>query len=673
MTQKAVLVDLETRSRVNLEACNIDRYARHPSTEVLCMSWKLREKGSIIRTWLPTHEVPDIFYEPGLILFSHNTTFEELIFRHVMRKHGFPLYQQKQWRCTMVQAAYLNLPRKLSEVCTFLDLEYQKDKEGNAVMKRLCRPQQVGKVQAKKLGIPENERKVTEVDGIFYGGAFDENLDKHVKLHAYCEQDVRAEEALHENLPFTLDRREKKLWFLDRLINQRGIPIDLDFCHGAMKIQAKAHEDGCRRLSEITSGRICSPDQVRAMPAELAKYGIVIPNMQAETVEEYLKKTDLPTEARDILRLRAELSFKAHKKFEAAICNVSPDGRLREQIQFYQASTGRWGGRGVQLHNLKRPVEKWPSPGVVEAIKNADPVLLQMLVDDHNKTYGTTMTLIDALSCSIRSMICPPEGFELAISDYAAIEARVLSWLAGCKVQLKQFQNGEDVYLGLASKIYRIPLEQMSKKTHAAERQVGKAGILGLGYGMGAVKFAGTLGVGKDDVKPFHYDVVSTYRGTYPEIPEFWKTLERAALYTVKSGKHCMGGPIEFRMEDKWLTLRLPSGRKLFYFRPFITAGKFGDVVAYYGARHAEVMWGGVWTENVVQATARDLLACAIIVANNQGLKTILHVHDEMVNEIEEGNKWQLEETHRIMSYVPSWAEGCPVEAETHAEKRYCK
>ena len=668
----ALEVDLETRSRINLKKCGVDRYAQHLSTEVLCLAWCTVDETPP-RLWLPGDEVPDEFFRDELILFAHNAVFEELLFRYVMRKHGFPAYKQTQWRCTAVQAALMNLPRSLDGVGKALEIgSAKKDETGKRVMNRLCRPQKASKKALLEAGLPDKEKDVTEENGEFFGGLYDDTPAKHEKLREYCKQDVIAESAVRERTLF-LTAQEKRLWFVDREINQRGIPIDRRFCEQALAIHGKIYSEGCTRLSELTEGRITSPDQTTGIPTEVARYGVVMPDLQSGTVNEFLRKKDLPEEVREILTIRSGLGFKAHKKYEAALANLSPDGRCREQIQFAQAGTGRWGGKGVQFHNLKKPLSGWPCQGAVNAILSGEVEELRSVLKEWNENKGGRFTVVDALSRSVRQMVMPGEGWELAVSDYASIEARVLSWVAGCKTQLQQFLNDEDVYLGLASRIYKTPLESMSKETHPDERQVGKAGILGLGYGMGAIKFAGTLGVAEEDVKTFHYDVVSTYRGTYPEIPELWRTLERAALYTVKTGKQCNGGMIVFRKEGDFLTLQLPSGRKLFYFKPEIQKGTYGPRVSYQGPRHRENMWGGVWVENVVQAIARDLLACALIICHNHGLRTILHVHDEIVNEVREGDQAAVQLTHDIMSFVPEWAKGCPIAAETSTTKRYNK
>lgn len=636
-------IDFETRSKVDLRKHGLSRYAHDPSTEILCLSYKVGKLRP--KTWRPGQKIPTVFQQAideRWTWCAFNAPFERTIFQWIAGpRFGFPVPPIELWRCTMARASYNGLPRGLGNCTSALELaQAAKSHDGHKLMMKMTRP-----------------RKPTKKDPRIW--IEDEESIKN--LVSYCEQDTIAEEAVefHTTEPpqFEID-----VWRADRAINERGIPIDVPLCKGAVKILNAAKKAAVDELKEITDGVITSPWEIQRIIKFVTARGVNIENLQEETVAIALKDSYIDPVAKRVLEIRAECQSAAVKKYQAAVDTTDEDGRCREQLWYYKASTGRWAGKGIQPHNFKR--NQAISDQVIRAITIGDFELCQLL-------WGSNV--VPVLATAIKGLVCAPEGWSLVSSDLAGIEARVLQWIAGNERVLQMFRDGSDIYKDMASKIYSCSIDDVSK----AQRQLGKTAVLGLGYQMGAAKFlVSCLQSGIDITEEFATEVVRIYRESNAPVVQFWKRIEKACIAAMDTRNGVSFGRLKFRKERNWLTIELPQ-RKIYYHSPKITTekGLYGPekkLSFRNAAGNREATYGGKLTENVVQAISRDILATALLQAESENLRTVLHVHDSITVECKtEDVDKTVEAVNRIMTTVPSWARGLPLGAETISGKRY--
>lgn len=653
--RRTVTIDFETFSELDLRKSSPWAYAEHPSTRVLCMGYQFHDSEiNATHLWTPVRiqYAPPFLGKGELLHFeAHNAEFERAIWETIMVPQ-FGFTEDVTWDCTAARAAALALPRKLAEVNKVLGLETEKDDGGHRLMLQVCKPRK-----------PSKKNPATN---------WLDDEDKMTRLYEYCLQDVRAQVALSKRIR-QLSAREKEIWDVDQRINQRGISYDSELVDSASHLW----EENCRRLnaelSDLTWGFVTKGTQNKKLLTYLQGGYPDITSVNKESVESLLLRNKWPDVDR-VLRIRQESSKSSVAKYSAISTRASLDGRVRSLFMFHGASTGRWAGKAVQLQNLPtgRGLETFDPEICIATAKFGDLDLLEAL-------YEKPM---DYLSACIRGAFVPGEGKTFACADYSAIEARVLLWLVGDPA-LDKFRQGVDIYKDLASKIYHIPIEEVTD----AQRQLGKQGILGLGYGMGPDKFVATCAsYGIEIDEELAKNVVDTYRKTFQHVVRFWYALENTALECIRTKKQTQCGRLRWGIKDDFLHCQLPSGRLLSYYKPSIQEVEtpWGEMKlavhfegpispAGFGLQHT---YGGKLTENVVQAIARDVLADAMVHLEKEGFPIVMHVHDEVLCEVPIVD-FQLKDRknhfENIMNSPPDWAPDLPIEIDVWYGNRYHK
>lgn len=637
-------IDFETTGTVDLKKVGAWMYSRHKDTDVLCMAWALDGE---VHIWKPGDPFPissKAFYQSNIE--AHNFFFEQAIWTNIMvARYGWPEIPEGKGRCSAALAASKGLPRKLEYVAQVLKLKNQKDPRGQ-------------KLILKTNGL---KRKVL-------------NETEFSDLCAYCKQDVEVERELSQRLG-ELSPRELAVWQLDQRINLRGIYFDRATVKRSMGIIGKYTDDLKGKVGTLTGGVVTSTNQVTKTIEWLATQGVKVHDLTKETVAKALARGDsLQTEAREILTIRAALAKNSVKKLEAMQNVADSDERIRDCFMYHGASTGRWTGKLVQLQNLPR--------GTVNDLDTCFDLINAGDLELFKSCYPDVM---GAVSSCIRGMLTAKPGHTLIAADYNAIETRVLFWLAIELAGLQKFSKGVDLYVDMASDIYRT--EKVSK----LQRQVGKTAILGLGYQMGAEKFFDTCQLNGIDLDTeLAKGVVTTYRSKYQSVVRFWYDMEDAARKAFKNpGKKYSVGKLMwvFDQGQNILGLRLPSGRYLHYWWPSVESvtredkegNKFTkDALCFWSVDSTTKKWakestyGGKLVENAVQAVARDLLAEAMLTVEKNGPKIVLHAHDEIVIEHPEDSPAE-DLLKSCMEQAGDWAEGLPLKVETWVSRRYKK
>lgn len=650
-----ITLDFETFSELNVKTVGAFRYAEHPSTDILCLRWNYPEDKDHVYLWTPDddfEELDDLFraIELGEKVEAHNAQFEWCIWNTVGReKYDFPELPLKQLYCSAAKGAGCSMPRSLEGLGEALNTPIKKDKEGHNVMLQLSKPRKPTK---------------NNPDPVFTKEKYPE---KYERLYNYCGDDVLSEKSASNLLP-ELSPYERKVWMLDQIINRRGIYCDIQLCKIAVSFAEKFQKKLLKELVELTEGQVKTAKQVAKLKAWLHSEGVEIPDLQADTVDKFLDKDSVQGGARRALEIRRHLGKSSITKFKAMLSRACEDGRIRGTLLYHGAGTGRWTGRGIQPQNFIRGSIK-DLDTLFEVLSEGDLELFEMLYENP----------MDALASATRGMLRAAPGNKLIAGDYSAIEARVLFWLAGCLQGLEVFKKGEDIYKDMASDIHKVPIGKITKD----QRQLGKQAILGLGFGMGKPKFKTTcLGYGMDVTDGLAGLAVNTYRTKYYQVPEFWKGMEHAAIKAVKTGSVIKYRNLKWGVRGRWLFCQLPSGRKLAYYNPKIktVASQWGGkpTLTYMSVNSYTKKWertktyGGKLVENVVQATARDLMVNSLFQVEKEGYKTVLTVHDEIVTEVKE-DFGSPKEFEQIMERLPEWAKGCPVKAEAWEGLRFKK
>jgi DNA polymerase bacteriophage-type len=663
------LIDFETRSFLDVTEVGAWRYAEDPTTEILCMAYKLGNGPT--KLWVPDimpfpQEIID-HVEAGGFFEAHNVQFERAIWLFILKNRlGIPM--PKRWKDTLAACAMRGIPLKLDAAGDALKLPIKKDKRGKYLLQTLSVP---------KWGTKKEPNRI-----------YREDWDLTQELYDYCMTDIDSEDCLGKTIG-ELPPAEYGLWVLDQKINQRGVKIDLEAVEAALEIIQEVETRLNTELYEITDKAVERSSQRDRIMKWLLANDLTIPDLTKGTLEDLLTKDEegeypqlwgYDPKIIRVLEIRSQLAKASTKKLERMRQTVSGDGRIRGLLQYHGASTGRWAGRLAQPHNLPRPFLKDPNNNkksakmeeLIALIKRKDIEALDYL-------YGNAM---DAVAHSVRGMFIAEEGYELYICDFSAIEARVTFWVAGCHIGLEVFHKSdrgesEDIYCVTASDLVGF---KVKKKDNPHERQLGKITILGCGYQMGWSKLQ--FQAQKDYNVSLRDDeaqrMVNLYRAKYEEVPSTWYGLQEAAISTVKTGEpHSYLRIIYDLVHDDagtWLTCILPNGRRLWYYDPVVEkqATPWGkrDTLSYMGRDNKlGGSWGRIYTyggmlmENVVQAIARDLMAEAMIRVEQAGFKIILTVHDEVIAEVPKGADRQ-KEFEKLMAETPPWAMDCPVAVE---------
>ncbi len=642
-----VHIDFETRSTVDIWATGAWIYSAHPTTHVHCVAIAI-DNGKVGVGSCFT-DLKELAANPNTIFVAHNAFFEQCIWKNIMvPKYGLPPIPIQRWRCTMAKACAYGLPKALEKAADALGIHNRKDKVGRGIMLRMAKPL----------------KKDTEI--------YDEDKDHLKQLFEYCKQDIRVERDLDNALP-DLSDTEQEIWFYDQLINTRGIHVDMPTVKKFISILENKTTSLNKELVALTDGAVTKGTQVASMLAFLNKGGADMDSLNKQSVTEAIKAGKLTPKQIQVLRLRQQLGKSSLAKYNRLVDAVDDKGILRDCFVYHAASTGRWGGKLVQLQNL--PKGKIDTDKAISDINTFGYPAIEMMYPGK---------IMEVLSACIRGLFVPAKGKELYVVDYGAIEARVVMWLAGEKQGLKEFKatdagTDEDIYVKMAQRIHNDP--SLTKQKNPGKRQLGKQAILGCGYGMGSVKFKATCaGYGIDVSDDEAHRIVDLYRSTYFNVKNYWYNMERGMLEAFNfPGKITTIGMVKWLYLEKHdvMYCELPSERILTYTRPKMMENKFGNIGMSF-MTEINTQWirrdtyGGLLVENITQAVARDIMAYSIPRLEMAGFPILMTIHDEIVSERPTG-EGKIQEMIDIMCKIPKWAIGCPIVADGSVGKRYRK
>ncbi len=638
-----ISIDIETFSDIDLIKCGVYKYADSPAFEILLFAYSI-DGGEIHIIDLAggetlPEEITEAIKYDTVIKTAFNAQFE----RVCLSKHLGILLDPSSWYCTAVQAAELSLPSSLADVGAALGLERQKMTE---LIKYFCVPCKPTKSNGGRTrNMPKDEP------------------DKWALFKEYCKRDVDVERQIAQKLKkYPLSKSEHDLYVLDQNINDRGVLVDLELAQQAIKINSIQTAVATEQAYTLTG--LENPNSVAQLKNWLIENGVEIDSLSKKAVAALADETD--GDIQEMLHLRLLMSKTSVKKYEAVMRSVCKDSRVRGMMRFCGASrTGRWSGNILQPQNL--PQNHLPDLTLArDIVKDGDFEMLDM-------TFGNVPNVLSEL---IRTVLIPKPNHRFIVADFSAIEARVLSWLAGEQWRLDTFRNGGDIYCASASRMFRVPVEKHGVNGHL--RQKGKQAELGCGYagGVGALKNMGAveLGIPEEELPT----IVNNWRNANPHIVKLWTEVGNTAMKAIKEKTIVSLGKLVFMYERGILFIRLPSGRRLSYIKPRIGTNRFGgDSITYMGIS-ASKKWerletfGGKLVENIVQAIARDLLASAMINVANAGYDIVFHVHDEIIAEAPDG-QGSVDEMCKLMSINPDWADGIPLSADGYECEYYRK
>jgi DNA polymerase len=653
MNKRELHIDLETYCEEDLRVCGLYRYVEHPSFEILLFSYAYDNdeptrldltKDDFRGESIPSSVIKDL-KDPNVVKIAHNAPFEIACLKSYLRLS----LSTSQWVCTMVRAAYFGLPMKLEEVAKVLGLEQQKDTKGKTLINYFSKPCKPSKVNGGRTrNLPEHAP------------------DKWADFGIYVDQDVRTEQGVWNYLKrFDYPESEANLWTVDHFINSLGISIDQDFINAAISVDNSFNELATKEAKRLTE--LENPNSLQQLKAWITdNTGIEVTSLAKDDVSFLIESWKLPKKVKRVLELRQLMSKTSTKKYTAMLNGVCRDGRVRGLVQFYGASTGRWAGRLVQVQNLPRNYE--------EDLETAREII-KLGIDTANECYEN---IPDILSQLIRTAFVAPKGFTFAVSDFSAIEARVIAWLAGEQWRLDVFNTHGKIYEASAAAMFGVPISMVTKGSDL--RAKGKIAELALGY-QGA---SGALQQ-MDRNKSLNVEelpgLVSAWRTSNPAIVKLWKKVENAAKYVAKEKRpYSLVLPytkLKFTYERGYLFIELPSGRKLAYRDIHLTSdGK----LAFWGVNSTTKKWervytyGGKLVENIVQAIARDCLGNILYKLYAKGYRVVMHVHDEIIAEVLiEDAKDALKDISAIMAISPNWAKDLPLKGDGYITQFYKK
>jgi len=630
-------VDFETFSSADLPAIGAYRYAADPSTGIWLMGYAIDNNEP--QLWYPDDPVPTEFFDQQATFYAHNVMFERAIWTLIATyKYGFPKFDINRWHCTKSMAAYHALPTdgtSLEKVGKVLGCKHQKDQAGKKLMMRMSKS---------RIFIP------------MFPGEDDPEIKQ---LGEYCRDDVRAERDIEHALA-PLPEIERQAWLLDQEINWRGIQVDVKLCREAIRIRDAELQRYEKEIRELTDNRVLSTTQIDRISEWAAYKGVVVESLDEQSVSAALADPDCPEDVRRVFEIRQITSLSSLAKYQKMESLADETGRMRDGIEYYGAFTGRWAGRGAQIQNFPRG-EGEDTVGICDTIL-AGRDMVEIF-------YGPNV--LSTLKGGLRGALTAKYEHTLAIWDYAQIEARVLAWLAGEQRLLKGFREKADIYKMFAAAIYSIAADSISK----LQRNVGKQSVLGLGYGMGAPKFQATLAGSRIELPLTECERIrEVYRSSFPRIPALWKEIDRLWRRAVTSREpSSFGGILEFgHIWKSWgdaVTIKLPSGRSLFYWHPEVdhTGG------SYKSGNFRKRVYGGLLVENLCQAIARDIMVTGML-RLRQTVDLVATVHDEIIAEVPEDRAAELVHWgEQEMSIPPKWASSIPLGVEGFYSERYRK
>ena len=654
-----ITIDIETRSDKDISKCGVYAYTDTPYFDILLFAYSIDGQPVQVVDTANGEEIPEnvlaALADENVVKRAFNCNFERVCLSKYLREN-YPQYFQsysidedtvgdflnpESWHCSMIHARTLGLPSSLAEVGKVLGIEQQKMTEGKALVKFFCVPYDT-------------------IDGVPQFHYPKDYPEKWEIFKAYNKRDVEAElEIDRKLLRFPVPNFIWQEFYLDQEINDRGILVDMQLADKAIGLDAEAKEELTAEMKRLTG--VENPNSVYQLLDWLETQGYKSDSLGKTQVQELIKTAKEPVKS--VLQMRLQLSKSSVKKYTAMKNTACSDNRARGMFSFYGASrTGRWAGRNVQLQNL--PQNHLPDlTEARELVKYGSFEDIQMLYDD----------VPDILSQLIRTAFIPRQGMKFIVADFSAIEARVIAWLAGEEWRMKAFANGEDIYCASASKMFGVPVVKHGENGHL--RQKGKISELACGFGgsVGAMKAMGadSLGLSDTELK----QIVTDWREASPHITELWWAVDRAVKKAVKEKTATKTHGLLFSYEAGFLFIRLLSGRRLAYAKPYIGKNKFGGESVTYMGINAQKKWdrlesyGPKFVENCVQGIARDLLMYSMQALSQYFI--VGHIHDEMIIECPKDTK--LDEICQQMARTPDWAKGLLLRADGYECSFYKK
>lgn len=654
-------IDVETFSDVDLKKCGVYKYAESSNFEILLFGVSVDSGEVTVYDLASGDTVPEeiirALSDDSVIKWAYNASFERVCLSVWLRRN-YPQYfssysiegdtvrnylDPSSWRCSLVWGAYMGLPLSLEGIGKVLKLENQKMAEGKALIRYFCVPCKPTKANGGRT------RNLPEHDPV-----------KWSTFIAYNKRDVETEMAIQQKLSkFPVPDFLWEEYHLDQEINDRGIQLDMVLVEQAIAIDERSRKELSAKMRQLTA--LENPNSVQQMKEWLTKHGLEVDSLDKKSVKELLKTA--PPELAEVLELRRQLAKSSVKKYQAMQNAVCADGRARGMFQFYGANrSGRWAGRLIQLQNLPQN-HMAHLEDARSLVRSGDYALLSALYD----------SVPEVLSELIRTAFVPRDGYKFIVSDFSAIEARVLSFLAGESWRLKVFAENGDIYCASASAMFHVPVEKHGQNAHL--RQKGKIAELALGYGgsVGALKSMGALemGLAEEELQP----LVDAWRTSNPNIVQLWWDVDNAVKTTVRQRLDTETHGIRFRYRSGMLFIILPSGRQLCYVKPKMGTNKFGGESVTYEGVGSTKKWeriesyGPKFVENIVQAISRDILMYAIRTLSHCFI--VGHVHDELIIECSMGVS--LDAVCEQMGRTPPWIEGLNLRADGYETMFYKK
>ena len=647
---KKLSCDIETFSDVDLIRCGVYKYADSPDFEMLLFAYAADDGDVHIIDIAGGEELPEKIIQAiksdTVVKTAYNAQFERVCLSKYLKLPEGEYLNPQSWYCTAVQAAELALPLSLADVGSVLGLERQKMTEGKELIKYFCVP-----------------CKPTKSNGNRTRNRPCHDINKWETFKKYCMRDVDVERQIADKLKmYPISDEEHRLYVLDQIINDRGVLVDSELAEQAVKLNSIQTAVAVEQAYMITG--LENPNSVTQLKQWLKENGVEIESLSKKAVKSLADETD--GDVSEMLKLRLLMAKTSVKKYEAVIRSVCSDNRVHGMMRFCGANrTGRWSGNILQPQNL--PQNHLPDLTLArDIVKDGDFEMLDMM-------FGNVPNVLSEL---IRTVLIPKPNHRFIVADFSAIEARVLAWIAGEQWRIDTFRNGGDIYCASASKMFKVPVEKHG--VNGELRQKGKISELACGYGgsVGALKNMGAveMGVQENELQ----GLINDWRNANPHIVRFWYEVGNAAMKAIKEKTTVSLGKLVFAYERGILFIRLPSGRRLSYIKPRIGTNRFGgDSITYMGINSAKKWdrletFGGKLTENIVQGTARDLLANALINAANAGYDTVFHVHDEIICEVPNGYG-SVDELCKLMCIKPEWADGLPLNADGFEYEYYKK
>lgn len=647
MNLKSIAWDLETYSSVDLAKCGVYRYCESEDFEILLAAYSV--DGGAVRVVdlacgekLP-EEILDALEDETVEKWSYNSQFERICLSRFLGYPAGNYLAPASWRCSMVWASTLGLPRSLESVGAVLGLEKQKLTEGKDLIRYFCVPCRPTKANGGRMrNLPEHAP------------------EKWERFKAYNLRDVETEMQIQERLSrFPVPASIWEEYHLDQEINDRGIGVDMELVRQAIAMDARSRERLTAAMRELTE--LENPNSVQQMKQWLANHGLETDTLGKKAVAELIKTA--PEPLREVLSLRQQLAKSSVKKYTAMENAVCADSRAHGMFVFYGANrTGRFSGRLIQLQNLYKNT----MPDLAQAralVRSGNYEALSMLYED----------IPDTLSQLIRTAFVPQDGRKLIVADFSAIEARVLAWLAGERWVSEVFEKGRDIYCETAARMFHCRVEKHGE--NAELRQKGKQATLSCGYGgsVGALKAMGALeaGMTEEELQP----LVDSWREANPNIVRFWWDVDRAVKDCIRQRVPTETHGLHFDYRSAMLFITLPSGRRLAYVKPRIGENQFGgESVTYMGVGGTKKWerlesYGPKFVENIVQGTARDILCYAMQTLKNCSI--VAHVHDEII--IEADRRMSVAAVCEQMGRTPPWAKGLKLRADGYECEFYQK